>query len=150
MHVHDSVRELEGVLVQAIAQAELEHSTPTVRSVAKIIKKLGRETNLPNVDASEGRTLHAEDVIEIVGQHYRIAQDELLGDSRKTGVLVPRQVAMYLLRSELNLAYEQIGAECGGKNHTTVMHACMKLEKQLKKDKNLLRDVNSIKKEMGL
>jgi chromosomal replication initiator protein len=150
MHVHDSVRELEGVLVQAIAQAELEHSTPTVRSVAKIIKKLGRETNLPNVDASEGRTLHAEDVIEIVGQHYRIAQDELLGDSRKSGVLVPRQVAMYLLRSELNLAYEQIGAECGGKNHTTVMHACMKLEKQLKKDKNLLRDVNSIKKEMGL
>ena len=150
MHVHDSLRELEGVLVQAIAQAELEHSTPTVRSVAKIIKKLGRETNLPNVDASEGRTLHAEDVIEIVGQHYRIAQDELLGDSRKSGVLVPRQVAMYLLRSELNLAYEQIGAECGGKNHTTVMHACMKLEKQLKKDKNLLRDVNSIKKEMGL
>lgn len=152
MNVHDSVRELEGVLVQAIAQAELEHSTPTVRSVAKIIKKLGRDTHFGDQEMSSTaqEILHAEDVIDLVGRYFRIPAEELLGESRKSGVIVPRQIAMYLLRNELNLAYEQIGSECGGKNHTTVMHACDKVEKLLKKDKNLLRDVNSIKKEMGL
>ena len=153
MNVHDSVRELEGVLIQAIAQAQLEHSTPTVRSVAKIIKKLGR-THLEGFDepseASQSRSFHPEDVIDLVAQHYRLSQEEILGDSRKSHVLVPRQVAMYLVRHELGASFEQIGTLFGGKNHTTVIHACEKVEKQLRRDKNLLRDVNSIKKEMGL
>ena len=151
-NIHDSIRELEGVLIQAIAQAQLEHSTPTVRSVAKIIKKLGRD-NLQGMEqqASEvSRGLHSEEVIEIVARYFRLPSDELMGESRKNAVLLPRQVAMYLLRNELNLAYDQIGKEFGGKNHTTVIHACDKIDMRLKKDKNLLRDVNSIKKEMGL
>ena len=73
-----------------------------------------------------------------------------MSESRKSNVLLPRQITMYLLRNELNLAYDQIGKEFGGKNHTTVIHACEKIDARLKKDKNLLRDVNSIKKEMGL
>lgn len=153
MNVHDSVRELEGVLIQAIAQAQLEHSTPTVRSVAKIIKKLGRETlhgfEGP-VESTESMRLHTEDVVEIVSTYYRIPSHELLSDSRKSAILIPRQVLMYVLRQELGLPFEQIGMECGGKNHTTVMHACEKVETKVKQDKNLLRDVNSIKKEMGL
>jgi len=153
MNVRDSVRELEGVLIQAIAQGQLEHSTPTVRSVAKIIKKLGR-THLEGFDepsdAAPKRSLHLEDVVETVSAHFRLSQDELLGDSRKGHVLLPRQVSMYLIRSELSASFEQIGEFFGGKNHTTVIHACSKVERQLKKDKNLLRDVNSIKKEMGL
>lgn len=151
-NIRESVRELEGVLIQAIAQAQLEHSTPTVRSVAKIIKKLGRD-NLQGVEGpleSSQRRLAVEDVTEVVAHYYRISSDELLGLSRKSGILLPRQVAMYLMRHELNMAFEQIGAEFGGKNHTTVIHACGKVENRLKKDKNLLRDMNSIKKELGL
>jgi len=150
-NIHDSVRELEGVLIQAVAQAQLEHSTPTVRSVAKIIKKLGRD-NLQGMESAEApkRGLHAEDIIEIISQHFRVSSDEILGDSRKSAVLLPRQVAMYTMRNELNMAYDQIGKEFGGKNHTTVIHSCDKIEARLKKDKNLLRDMNSIKKEMGL
>lgn len=153
MNVHDSVRELEGVFVQAIAQAQLEHSTPTVRSVAKIIKKLGR-TQLQGLeeemDSRERGALRIEDVLEGVSTYYRLSMDELLGESRKSHVILPRQVAMSLIRHELGAAFEQIGDAFGGKNHTTVMHACEKVEKQLKKDKNLLRDMNAIKKELGL
>lgn len=153
MNIHESVRELEGVLIQAIAQSQLENSTPTVRSVAKIIKKLGRST-LQGVDVADLSTaktsLNAEDVLDLVSRHYRVSQDDMMGTSRKSQIILPRQVTMYLLRHELNLAYEQIGAELGGKNHTTVMHSCEKIEKQQKKDKNLLRDLHSIKKEMGL
>ena len=155
MNVHESVRELEGVLVQAIAQAQLEHSTPTVRSVAKIIKKLGRSADKLNGLEGEGEgpakvVRTAEEVIEITAEHFKIATGDLLGDCRKRHIMVPRQVAMYLIRTELNWPFEQIGEEFGGKNHTTVMHSCEKVAKALKKDKNLLRDVNSIKKEMGL
>ncbi len=156
MNVHHSVRELEGVLVQAIAQAQLEHSTPTVRSVAKIIKKLGNtrlegfEEDTPYQTTQSERGLHTEDVLELVSSYFRVSQEDILGDSRRSQVLLPRQIAMYLIRHELGVSYEQIGVDFGGKNHTTVMHSCEKVDKQLKKDKNLLRDVNAIKKEMGL
>lgn len=154
MNVHDSVRELEGVLMQAIAQAQLEHSTPTVRSVAGILKKLRKSDQINGFETHEvsasSKPTSSLDVVEIVASHFKISPDELTGDSRKREVMVPRQIAMYLIRHEMNFSFEKIGEDFGGKNHTTVMHACEKVVKQLKKDQNLLRDVNSIKKEMGL
>lgn len=155
MNVHESVRELEGVFLQAIAQAQLEHSTPTVRSVAKIVKKLGRTKEVRGVieaaaEAPVQRVSSAEDIIEIVSAHYKVSSDDVLGTCRKKHIMLPRQVSMYLIRSVLNFAYEQIGECFGGKNHTTVMHAVDKIEQQLQEDRQLLRDVNSIKKEMGL
>lgn len=155
MNVQNSVRELEGVLVQAIAQAQLEHSTPTVRSVGNIIRKLNRNSKqIHGMDTSpvvaKATVTHSEDVIEIVAAHYRVGREDVTGQSRKRQVMIPRQVAMYLIRNELNLPYEQIGGEFGGRNHTTVIHACEKVEAQLTKDKQLLRDMNSIKSEMGL
>ncbi len=154
LNVHDSVRELEGVLVQAIAQAQLEHSTPTVRSVAKILKKLGRTQDIHGFDSqnlSGNRNMKTSmDVIELVAQHYKLAPEDLLSESRKRQVIIPRQVAMYLTRNELGLSYEQIGEDFGGKNHTTVLHSCEKMEDLLKRDKILLRDVHAVKKEMGL
>jgi chromosomal replication initiator protein len=158
MNVHDSVRELEGVLIQAIAQAQLENSTPTVRSVAKIVKKLSRhkrelkgykeEDHLGS--RRDSGAFHAEDVLELVADHFRISSEELLSGSRKRHIIVPRQVAMYLIRHELNLSYEQIGVIFGGKNHTTVMHACEKIRVKLTKDGAMVRDLNAIKSSMGL
>lgn len=151
-NVQDSVRELEGVLLQAIASAELEHTTPTVRSVATIIKKIKKvdinfDTNLP---APSRRATSSGEVIELVANYYKLETSDLTGDVRRRDIMVPRQVAMYLIRHELNYPYEKIGEDFGGKNHTTVMHACEKIIKALKKDQNLLRDINSIKKDMGL
>ena len=154
MNVYESVRELEGVLLQAIAQAQLEHSTPTVRSVAKILKKLGRSKEVRGIlEAAEAPMkpiTSSEDIVEIVAAHFKIPSDDLLGTSRKKHIMLPRQVAMFLIRNELHLPYEQIGDDFGGKNHTTVMHAVDKIEQQLENNRQLLRDLNSIKKEMGL
>lgn len=154
MNVHDSVRELEGVLIQAIAQAQLEHSTPTVRSVARIIKKLGRSADLKGMESygsvSAPLATNFEDVLSLVCAYYKVGQEDVLGGSRKRQVMVPRQVAMYLIRHELHQAFDQIGEAFGGRDHTTVMHACDKIEGLLRRDKALLRDVNALKKEMGL
>lgn len=154
-NVHHSVRELEGVLLQAIAQAALENSTPTVRSVGDILRKLNRNAEVP-VTAYESTTrrersvTNACDVIRIVARYFDVDTDEIVGPKRNREFMVPRQLCMYLLRSELRFSYERIGAEFGGRNHSTSMHACGLVGKQLKKDEKLLRDVNAIKREMGL
>jgi len=64
--------------------------------------------------------------------------------------MLPRQVSMYLIKHELGESYEKIGLGFGGRNHTTVMHACNKTAKKLKTDIRLVREVNTIKREMGL
>ena len=154
LNVQQSIRELEGLLLQAIAEAQLEKSTPTVRSVAKILKKHGKDSEVKGYEsfssAPASRPTSAKEVIELVARYYKLDAGDILGESRKRTVMMPRQMAMYLIRHELNFPYEQIGEDFGGKNHTTVMHACEKVISRLKKDQHLLRDVNSIKKEMGL
>jgi len=74
----------------------------------------------------------------------------LVGDIRKKEIMIPRQICMYLIRHEFNESYEKIGEEFGGRNHSTVMHACSKIISKMKIDNRLMRDLNAIKKEMGL
>ncbi len=150
-NVPDSVRELEGLLLQAIAEAELEHTTPTVRHVASILKKLRKAIPFEmNAEQDLSRARTSQDVVQIVAEYYKVAAAEIFGEARKSEIMKPRQVAMYLIRTGLNFPYEKIGADFGGKNHTTVMHSCEKVEKALKKDQALIKDINSIKKDMGI
>jgi chromosomal replication initiator protein len=68
---------------------------------------------------------------------------------RKKEILLPRQIAMYLIRKDLAASLEQIGEEFA-RNHTTVMHSIEKVIKLLRKDHKVVRDVNALKQEMGL
>jgi chromosomal replication initiator protein len=151
-NVHHSIRELEGVLLQAIAQYELEQSTPTIRSVAQIMKKLNRGGDFAVLDdGREHRSLAKtpDDVIDIVADYFKLNKSDITGSARKKEFLVPRQICMYLIRRELKASYEQIGEEFE-RNHTTVMHAVDKIKKTMRKDQRLMRDVNALKQEMGL
>jgi len=149
-----SIRELEGILMQAIAQAQLENSTPTINSVARIMKKLGmlKLSNPEIVEERQHRSLvtNCTDVIQIVSNYYKVEVDDIKGSRRGRDIMIPRQIGMYLLRNEFNFSFEKIGEEFGGRNHTTAMHAYNKMVKDLKKDMKLVRDVNAIKKEMGI
>jgi chromosomal replication initiator protein len=153
-NVQNSIRELEGVLVQAIAQAQLENSTPTVNSVAKIMKKLGKINLVTNPEHFQGsqqkRVTTCEDLIDVVTQYYKLERDDITSTKRSRDIMVPRQMCMYLLRREFNFSFEKIGEEFGGRNHTTAMHAYNKMVKDLKKDHMLVKDMNSIKREIGL
>lgn len=151
-NVHHSIRELEGVLMQAIAEYELEQSTPTVRSVASILKKLNRGGDFAILDdGREHRSLakNPDDVLSIVSDYFKLTKSDLIGEVRKKEILLPRQICMYLIRKELGASFEQIGAEFG-RNHTTVMHSVDKIVKLMRKDQKLIRDLNALKAEMGL
>ncbi len=154
MNVLSSVRELEGVLRQAVAEAELANRVPTIRSVAEIVKRLNKAQELIGIDIENKKTLlkakTALDVMNAVSRYYNLTLETLTGSDRHKEVMMPRQICMYLIKNELGESYERIGQGFGGRNHTTVMHACSKMSEMLKKNVRLVRDVNVIKHEMGM
>lgn len=152
-NVHNNVRELEGVLRQVIAECQLQDRVPTVSTAADVVRRLNRAQEIIGFDIEAKRqslvAKTAEDVMHAVAAFYGVTIDDLVGSARKKEIMVPRQVCMYLIRNELDESYEKIGMGLGGRNHTTVMHACSQTAKKLKKDIRLIRDINAIKKEIG-
>lgn len=153
-NVHNSIRELEGVLRQAVAESQLSNRVPTIRSAAEIIQRLNKAQEIIgfDIEAKKAQAMckTAEDVMRIVAEYYNLTTGDLAGKDRHKEIMLPRQICMYLIKNELGQSYEKIGTGFGGRNHTTVMHACSKTEKLLQKDLRLVRDINAIKREMGL
>lgn len=153
-NVQSNVRELEGVLRQAVAETQLSNRVPTIKTVAEIIKRLNKAQEIIGYDIeakkSEAFVRSTEEVMHLVADYYKVSVDALTGNDRHKEYALPRQVCMYLIKNELGQSYQKIGINFGGRNHTTVMHACNKTAERLKKDIRLIRDVNTIKREMGL
>lgn len=159
--VTTSVREMIGVLVNIIAQSQLENSNPTVSSVQQILQRLNKAQKVignanPGVGAQENSQQQAQnqvrtldDIINTVAAYYKIDRGILTGQERRREIIIPRQICMYLIRELLNQSYETIGENFGGKNHTTVLHSVNKIMAQIKADQRLMRDVNTLKREMG-
>ena len=72
-------------------------------------------------------------------------EDSIYDKTRRKEVVKARQVIMYLLREELNISFPMIGQKLGGKDHTTVIHSCMKIKKDLKNDNTLVDEIERIK-----
>ena len=138
--VQNNVRELEGVLNKIIAFHELNNQKPTIESVKSII------TNLV-VSSRTGRVTPKQ-IAETVTDYFDIKMSELIGNSRKKELVLPRQITMYLMRQELNSSYPNIGQEMGGRDHTTAMHACTKITKKIIDDEQLNQDIELIKQRL--
>lgn len=154
-NVHRSIRELEGVLLQAIAQMRLENITPTVKSVGTIVRRLdrnGKELVGVTKEQIEAKLVirNADDVISLVADYYRVPETELRGTVRKREIMIPRQVCMYLIYEVLGHSYDTIGDYFSGRNHTTVLHSYNKVKSQIGRDSKMLQDIHALKKEMGL
>lgn len=149
-----SVRELEGVLIQAIAESELTDTTPTIKSVADSVRKLSHGKVLQGLNEEDLKkrlvVRTPEDVIEVVANYFKLPKSEMLSEDRRKEVMLPRQICMYLIREMLNHSYETIGENFGGRNHTTVLHSINKIIGQMQADERVKRDINALKKEMGV
>lgn len=149
-NITTSVRELEGVLKQLIAESQLAKESPSIRSAAEIIRRMNKAQEIIGYDIEAKRIQrvanNALDIVRAVADYYRLSVEDLQGDDRHKNVMWARQVGMYLIRKELGESYEKIGHGFGGRNHTTVMHACNKMEEMLRRDFRLLKDVNAIRR----
>ncbi|PCI24868.1 chromosomal replication initiator protein DnaA [Candidatus Peregrinibacteria bacterium] len=150
-NVHNSIRELEGVLMQVVAMIELENKTPTVEDVATAMKKLNKKIEFQGFNShTPVLAKDMQTVCEFVSNHFNVMVSEITGAKRNREIMVPRQVSMYLCKQYLHLSLKKIGQFFGGRDHTSVMHAVKKLESLLKKDPLLKKDIEHLKQEMGV
>ncbi len=150
-NVTENIRELEGVLNQIIAEYEMSGFMPTLNKVAEKLKKLSFTTDILGNSKTTKTTIKSyEDVIDAVSKRFGIEKEWILWENRKKEFMIPRQVAMYLLKTKMNYTYERIGNIFSGRNHAAVLYSCNKLEKIIQKDRNLLNEVNTIREWMWI
>jgi chromosomal replication initiator protein len=152
-HSTSSVRALEGILTRALATYELEHTTPTLNTVAKLFDGLNSgdpQVGIIDSRAEKTRVVTLEALISTVANFYQIAKEDVIGDSRVHEYLLPRQIIMYLAKTKLRMSLSRIGHDLGNRNHTTVMNAISRIGTMLKEDRQLLRDLNAISGEAGI
>ena len=136
--IHSNIRELEGALNQLLAYCEMRGIEPDLQVAASIF------------EGSKGRPKHISprQIIERTAKHFHISMEEILGPKRDKDIVVPRQIAMYMLRSELHLSFPKIAHELGRKDHTTAIHSIGKIEKEINYDGPIKQFVNEIKERL--
>lgn len=133
-----NIRELEGALNQVLAFCEMRELEPNLAIVTGL---LGGRANRP-------KHLSSRQIIERCAKYYQIELADMLGPKRDKEIVFPRQVAMYLLRSELHLSFPKIAVELGRKDHTTAIHSVEKIEKEVNLNPDVRGAVNEIKEKL--
>ena len=134
-NVQSSIRELEGSLVRLIAYASLTGRDITLELAQEILKEL-------NAERAKVITLTA--IQHTVADFYRVKVEDLKSKDRNQGVVLPRQIAMYLSRTLTASSLPVIGEAFGGKDHTTVIHSCEKIKRLLTTDEAFRRQIDSL------
>ena len=137
-NIQTNIRELEGALNQLLAFCEMRALEPTL-SVA---------SSLLNVNKTRPKHLSAKQIIERTARHFQISIEDIVGPKRDKDIVVPRQIAMYMLRNELHLSFPKIAKELGRKDHTTAIHSVEKIEKESKLDPGLRTAISEIREQL--
>lgn len=134
----ETARKIEGFLIRLSSEAKVKKTEINQELVESVLGK-GAETN--------GQVIKAKpnDVVTAVSKYYSLGKRSLLGQSRARPISQPRQVLMYILRTELGLPLQEVGRVVGGRDHTTVMHAVDKITHLASKDVGIRADLRGIK-----
>jgi chromosomal replication initiator protein len=133
-----NIRELEGVLNQLLAYCEMRGLQPDLAVASTLFSN----------DKKRPKHLSARQVIDKTAKHFQILLEDLVGPKRDKDIVVPRQVAMYILRSELHLSFPKIAHELGRKDHTTAIHSVEKIEKEIGLDPHMRQHIIEIKEKL--
>ena len=142
-HVQNNIRELEGALNKIIAFHQLKGLAPSLKTVKEILGDY-----ISNIQT---KSLTPKEIVEASAKFYNVTYKELIGNSRKKELVWPRQIAIYLIREELNTSYPTIGNELGGRDHTTAMHAYNKIYQEVKElgNEKIKQEIESIRQLFG-
>lgn len=132
-----NVRELEGALARTLIYAELHGLALTPATAELALSGLGR--------AAADRPPQAAAILSATANHFDLPQDDLLSRRRDARTAGARQVAMYLMRNDGRETLPEIGRVLGGRDHTTVLHGCNKIERRLRLEDQLKTDVEAIR-----
>lgn len=135
--IDSNIRELEGTLNKLIATASLTSNRQITMEMA--------EKAINDIVSQQEKVISATYIQETVGKYFNINPKDLKGSKRSNDITFPRQIAMYLCRNVANMSLPQIGKDFGKRDHTTVMHSCNKIEKEIKTNSNTKLIVESVK-----
>lgn len=134
--IDSNIRELEGTLNRLIATSSLTQTPITMEMAEKAIN---------DVVTNKEKVLSYDLIQETVAKYFNITVNDLKGSRRSNDIALPRQIAMYLCRNIAQMSTNAIGACFGKRDHSTVLHACNKIDKDIKQDNNLKMVVDSVK-----
>ncbi|MCI9063201.1 MAG: chromosomal replication initiator protein DnaA [Clostridia bacterium] len=134
--IDSNIRELEGVFNKIVARASLTHSPITIELAENVINEF---------ISKRDKVISSEFIQETVAKYFSIDKKELAGEKRSNDIAFPRQIAMYLCREVANMSFPQIGIDFGKRDHSTVMHAYKKIDKEIKEKTNTKLIVESVK-----
>ncbi len=132
-NIQSNVRELEGALNRILAFHQLNNVQPTLESTKSLLASVTSRTQRGGLTTKQ--------VLNVVASFYDVSLDSMVGDSRKKELVFPRQIAMFLMREELKSSFPNIGQELGGRDHTTAMHAVLKIQRAVEADEKIKQDV---------
>ena len=136
LHIQKNIRELEGALNRIIAICELNNSYPDIEKTTEILAQI--------ISQPIKKATTPKDILKNVSSFYGVSLEDLKSRSRKNEIVKPRQIAMYLMRSEIKSSFPSIGSWLGGRDHTTAMHAHDKISKEIENNKVVEQEIHLI------
>jgi chromosomal replication initiator protein len=134
-HVDSNIRELEGIFNSIVMQSQIKQRGLSLIEIKNLIKNTAKPKKM----------LSVKEVVKIVSDYYNIDESHIYEKTRKKEVVKPRQVIMYLLREDMSISYPSIGEKLGGRDHTTVIHSCEKIKKDIKTDSSLSEELGHLR-----
>ena len=135
-NIHSNVRELEGALNRLMVFCQFNSASPTLDLAANVLK---------DVIASSNKKIDTAQIISEVCKYFAVTKEEIMSGRRKKELVLPRQIAIYLIREQTTKSLPEIGKIMGGKDHTTIMHSEKKISDLLETDIKLKESVENLR-----
>ena len=135
--VLSNIRELEGALNRIVAYANMQGQPITVELTQAVLSNV-----LYN---PKRRVVTPERIAQAVSDYYGVDMEALKSQKRDRAIVMPRQIAMFLMRAETDVSLLRIGAELGGRDHSTVLHACDKIDRESQENEELRRELAAVR-----
>ncbi|MFZ2500758.1 MAG: chromosomal replication initiator protein DnaA [Minisyncoccia bacterium] len=130
-----SIRELEGMVNSIVCHAQIKGSVPNISEVRQSLRSFTRPQ----------KNISVKVVVDKIAEFYGIDEESIYEKTRRREVVRPRQIIMYILREDFNISYPTIGSKLGGRDHTTVIHSCEKIKRELVVDTDLIKEIQDIR-----
>ena len=133
--ISGSIRELEGVINSVVCHTQVKGVPPDLAEVRHSLRSFARPQ----------KTVSVKHVVSKVAEFYGIDEESIYEKTRRREVVRPRQVIMYILREDFSVSYPTIGTKLGGRDHTTVIHSCEKVKREVATDPDLAKEIQDIR-----
>ena len=139
-NIYHNIRELEGALNKIIVTFQFRNEAPILEDVINLTKDI--------ISINHQKDLSPDKILNIIADYFNVKPEEITNKSRKKKIVKPRQIAFYLLRSEVDMSYPEIGTFMGGRDHSTAIYAYKKIKKELGLNDDLVNQVKFIKEKL--